>query len=96
MSRLRVGLSGLRSRVWAVNMGLRQADAPTRCGDSQMMGMKCELPETTPRSVAHGTQGIAVVRSVCVCVCVCVCVVWFCLSFRGPHPRHMEVPRLGV
>jgi len=81
VSRLRVGLSGLRSRVWAVNMGLRQADAPTRCGDSQMMGMKCELPETTPRSVAHGTQGIAVVRSVCVCV-------WFgfvCL-FKG-HTR---------
>ena len=27
----------------------------------------------------------------CVCVCVCVCV-----SFLGPHPWHMEVPRLGV
>ena len=24
----------------------------------------------------------------CVCVCVCVC-------FLGPHPWHMEVPRLG-
>ena len=29
----------------------------------------------------------------CLCVCVCVCV---CVSFLGPHPWHMEVPRLGV
>ena len=26
-------------------------------------------------------------------VCVYVCM---CLFFVGPHPRHMEVPRLGV
>ena len=32
----------------------------------------------------------------CVCVCVCVCLS-VCLSvFLGPHPRHLEVPRLGV
>ena len=31
------------------------------------------------------------------CVCVCVCVYFFVfLSFLGPLPRHMEVPRLGV
>ena len=29
--------------------------------------------------------------SLCVCVCVCVCVL-----FLGLHPRHKEVPRLGV
>ena len=28
-----------------------------------------------------------------VCVCVCVCVF---LSFLGPHPRQMEIPRLRV
>ena len=27
-------------------------------------------------------------------LCVCVFVLLFC--FLGPHPRHLEVPRLGV
>ena len=30
--------------------------------------------------------------TLCVCVCVCVCVCFF----LGLHPRHMEIPRLGV
>ena len=26
----------------------------------------------------------------------CFCFVLFCFCFLGPHPRHMEVPRLGL
>ena len=37
-----------------------------------------------------GEKGKRLVLCVSVCVCVCVCV------FLGPHPQHMEVPRLGV
>ena len=32
----------------------------------------------------------------CVCVYVCVYVFIFAFFFKGPHPWHMEVPRLGV
>ena len=39
----------------------------------------------------HATLGLL---SGCVCVCVCVCV-YVCV-FLGPHPWHMDVPRLGV
>ena len=28
--------------------------------------------------------------------CLFVCFLFVCFCFLGPHPRHMEVPRLGV
>ena len=45
------------------------------------------LPELIISVVTFAKRWIS---CVCVCVCVCVCI------FLGPHPRHMEVPRLGV
>ena len=34
--------------------------------------------------------------SVCMYMCVHVCVYFFLFFFLGPHPWHVEVPRLGV
>ena len=42
---------------------------------------------------------ISTLGGVCVCVCVCKSALslslFFFLPFLGPHPQHMEVPRLG-
>ena len=37
----------------------------------------------------------------CVCVCVCVCdilnlIIIIIFSFLGPHPKHMDIPRLEL
>jgi len=46
------------------------------------------MEEIVDRSQASLNPSKANFTIFCVCVCVCV--------FLGPHPWHMEVPRLGV
>ena len=62
MCRLRVGLTGLRSRVWAMNVGLRPEAIPTRCGDSLRQLVWGVWSLRQHHRVYHEVLWIAVIR----------------------------------
>ena len=49
------------------------------------------IPPYMPDKLKHSSQRHVSRSGIWKVLCVCVF-----LSFLGPHPRHMEVPRLGV
>ena len=50
--------------------------------------------ESSPMIFASTISSVAKVDNVRINIFIYVFIVYFC--FLGPHPRHTEVPRLGV